>query len=307
MKEKVRVSIVQFAPKWLQQENNALRMSEFAEQEAKKGADLILFPELANIGYITPVSPGFSVSFSPDMSPMKFASMYIKASEPIPGPTTDILGEMARKYGVYIAVGISQLHPVIPDTLYNSAVLIGPSGLIGIHHKMHLGANEKLFFYPGNTAEVYKTELGNIGLIICYDSFFPELSRILALKGTEITCALWSVPKIMKVDVHMLKYCAFIRALENCNYFLACNRVGTEGDVVYLGHSVVAAPNGIVAYCDSEVEDVLTTELFNERIVRARAPAFTIFRDRRPELYSMLVEPLSKPYVPADTEPKGTI
>ena len=132
-------------------------MKRFAQEEAEKGSELVVFPELSNSCYFTPVVIGQLPSYDSKTSAAEFAVNYVKASEPVPGPTTEILGEVTRKYGVYIVVGISQLHPVITGTLYNSAVLIGPSGVIGIHHKMHIPLNERYYFYPGNTADVYRT------------------------------------------------------------------------------------------------------------------------------------------------------
>lgn len=296
MKDKVKVSLVQFVPVWLDREKSAERMKHFAEEEAEKGSELIVFPELSNIGYLTPVTIGLPPSFDSKTSAAEFAAKYIKASEPVPGPTTEILGEVTSKYGVYIVVGISELHPVISATLYNSAVLIGPSGVIGVHRKMHIPLNERYYFYPGNTADVYRTDLGNIGMTVCYDSRFPELPRILALKGAEIICAIWNTPGVAHMDPMSHKYRAHVRAQENGNYFLACNRAGKEGAITYLGHSAMAKPGGgIIACSDSDEEEVLTAELYNDDIISFRA-ALGVFRDRRPEMYSLITEPLDKPY-----------
>ena len=224
MKDKVKASLVQFAPVWLDRERNAEQMKRFAQAEAEKGSELIVFPELSNIGYITPVVIGQLPNFDSKTSAAEFAAKYIKASELVPGPTTETLGEVTKKYEVHIIVGISQLHPVIAATLYNSAVLIGPSGLIGTHHKMHIPANERYYFYPGNTADVYGTDLGNLGMLVCYDGRFPELSRVLALKGAEIICALSASPRVEHQYPEMDKYRADCRAQENGVYFIACNR-----------------------------------------------------------------------------------
>lgn len=295
MKDKVKVSLIQFVPAWLDNEKSVERMKRFVQEEAEKGSELIVFPELANIGYITPARIGKAPSFDSQTSALEFATKYIKASELVPGPTTELLGGLTNKYGVYIVVGIAQLHPVIPATLYNSAVLIGPSGILGIQHKMHIPLNEKYYFCPGDTTEVYQTDLGNIGMAICYDGRFPEFTRILALKGAEIICSIWNKGKKEHGDPMTNKYLAHIRAQENGNYYLACNRVGKEGDVVYLGHSAIAQPDGgIIAYSDSEEEEVLTAELHNEEILEFRA-SLGVLRDRRPEKYSLITEPMSLP------------
>ncbi|MDP6100533.1 MAG: carbon-nitrogen hydrolase family protein [Dehalococcoidia bacterium] len=300
MKEKVKVSLVQFAPEWLEREANTARMQAIAEEQAQKGAELVVFPELANLGYITPVWQGEPPSFGPGVSAIDFALKYIKGAEPIPGPTTQALESVAKRYRVHIIVGMAQRHPVISGMLYNSAALIGPQGVIGVHHKMHLPINEKHYFYPGSTAEVYPTELGNIGLMVCYDASFPELPRLLALKGAEILCSVHATPKgaVGKVlgDLEPHKHRAIVRAQENAAYYISCNRAGIEGATEWLGHSAMASPNGVVlAFSETEDEDVLTAELENDQILRYRATS-PIFRDRRPDMYTPLLQPLSEPY-----------
>jgi predicted amidohydrolase len=297
MKERIRVSLVQFVPEWLQPEKNAERMANIAQEEAENGSELILFPELSNLGYITPALPGLKASFEPGVSAQEFADKYVKASEEIPGPTTERLTQVTQKYGVYIVVGISRLHPVIPATIFCSAALIGPSGVIGVYDKVHIAANEKLFFYPGDSIEVYKTDLGNIGMMICYDGRFPELARILSLKGAEIICWIINIVYMEKfLEPHTVRFRSYVRAIENSNYCLGCSRGGREGEISFVGHSAIAAPNGeIIAYSDSEEEDVITAELRNEEIVKVRSSLLTIFADRRPELYSAITDPLSSP------------
>jgi len=297
MKAHVKVSLVQFEPEWLAPQKNLERMRTIAESEAKKGSELILFPELANTGYVTPAGRGMPPSFDDKTTATDFAVRYIEAAEPIPGPTTEALGEVASKHGVFIVVGICQLHPTVPATLYNSAVLIGPSGVLGIHHKMHIPFMEKHFFYPGNTAEVYHTELGNIGMTVCYDGRFPELTRILALKGAEIVCSIWNLPwtsNEVLAGTDCLKHIAYTRSVENGIYYLACNRSGTEGDAKFKGHSAAVSPKGdIIASSESEDEEILAADLFNEEILKFRAQV-TVFQDRKPDLYSPIIEPLSK-------------
>ena len=294
MRDKVKVTLVQFAPVWLKRQENAERMKNFADKAAGEGAQLIVFPELANIGYIVPVQPG-QVS-KPELNSAEFATKYIRAAEPIPGPTTELLAKVARKHEVYVVVGIAQLHPTIPMTLYNSAALIGPSGVIGIQHKMHLPAQERHYFCPGNTAEVYSTDLGNIGMAICYDGRFPEMIRVLALKGAEIICTIWAVPKAKEIigTFDSLKYRAHTRANENLVYFIACSRSGREGNTEFIGRSAVAAPNGeVIAFCDSEEETTLTAELYNDELIKART-LLNVFSDRRPEMYSIISRQLSQ-------------
>lgn len=299
MRTNVKVSMVQFASEWLQTERNAARMKAFVEAEAKDGQDLIVFPELANTGYISPLEVEEQCGY-PGMNYAQFASAFMRAAETVPGPTTDALSDAARRYGVHVVVGMAQKHPVIPCSLYNSAVLIGPHGILGVHHKVHIPLNEKQFFYPGNTLDVFKTDLGTIGMQVCYDGRFPEITRVLALKGAEIICSPWCVPAIFTVPdaENSLKYRTYTRAQENGVFFVSCNRSGQEGKTIMLGRSVVSAPDGsFVAASQTSDEEVIRAELAEERLVRYRSK-LSLFRDRRPELYDLICKPLSEAYRP---------
>jgi predicted amidohydrolase len=306
MKEQVRASLVQFASEWLQPQKNAERIQAFVEAEAREGQELIVFPELVNTGYITPVEVGVACGY-PDLSYADFAQAYVKAAETIPGPTTEAVAAVTRRYGAYAVVGMAQRHPVIPCSLYNSAVLIGPRGVVGVTHKSHIPLNEKQFFYPGDAPIVYQTELGAIGMQVCYDGRFPETTRLLALRGAEIVCSLWCVPAIFTVPdaENSLRYRTYTRAQENGVYFLSCNRSGWEGKTQMLGHSVVSAPDGsFVAMSTSTNEEVVRAELTDQRLRKYRS-TLSIFRDRRPDLYGELCRPLSEPFrmmpaLPAD-------
>ena len=145
----VRVSAVQLEVAHLNPDTNRHRMVEFVSQEASKGGvDLIVFPELANTGYV-------------NGRDKEFGKMYWECAEPVPGPTTEALGIAAKEYGVYVVVGMNQRHPTIPGTFYNSAVLIGRGGdIIGVQNKIHIPGQEKNFFVPGSSIYVYSTEIG---------------------------------------------------------------------------------------------------------------------------------------------------
>ncbi|MBI4308382.1 MAG: carbon-nitrogen hydrolase family protein [Chloroflexi bacterium] len=302
MKPKCNVSLVQFAPQWCEREANAERMASVARQESERGADMIVFPELVNIGY-NPVPPE-PPTLAPESEAMQKAARYVASAEPIPGPTTELLTRITRSYGNYIIVGIAQSHPEVPHTLFNAAVLLGPTGVIGVHHKTHPALQEKMFFYPGQTLDVYDTNIGKVGMLVCYDARFPEAARALTLKGAEIIVSIWASRHLGNFcPPEHFKHTAFTRAMENCNYFLACNRVGREGENVYSGHSAIGGPNGsIVAASDTDQEEVVRATLEHEQVLRARA-VFPYFRDRRPDLYSKLTEPWLSPQA-AEHPPK---
>jgi predicted amidohydrolase len=275
MKEKIEVAAVQMDLAWLDPERNLEKMLNFVEMVHRdKEIDLIVFPELTNTGYVKPRD-------------REFGREYIKKAEKIPGPFTDALCAAAKKHGLYLIAGLCELHPEIPASLYNSAVLISPRGeIVGIHHKLHIPGEEKHYFYPGSTTDVYKTELGNIGLAICYDAIFPELPRILSIKGAEIICAVFNGPRFQPYDRFL--HIACTRAYENRNYFILCNRVGKE-DVEFSGGSIIAGPDGqVLSRTVGEGEEVVYATLYNDHLLEARA-FLPVFQDRRPDLYEAIV------------------
>jgi predicted amidohydrolase len=274
---------VQFASVWLDRAANATRMREFIRAEGSDhGADLVVFPELASTGYLEPHTDA------------EFARRLYAQSETIPGPTTEALGEAAAVAHVHVVAGISELHPTIPGVLFNAAVIIDPSGqLIGVQRKVHACLAEKNYYAGADAIEVFETPLGRIAINICYDVRFPEIARIQALNGAEIFVSIWaSFVQGGKVPVTSIRERCATRAMENAAYFLGCNRSGLEGTKRFYGHSAVAAPSGeTIAASDSDAEEVVRATLTADAVTDQRA-YLTIFRDRRPDLYAAILEPL---------------
>jgi predicted amidohydrolase len=284
VKEKVEVAAIQMAVEWLNPEKNREKMIGYIEKVSKeKAVDLIVFPELANTGYVIGLEEGNR----------EFGRELVKKSEKIPGPTTKALGEAAKKHGVYVVVGISELHPTIPATVYNSCALIGPTGkVIGVQHKLHIPVEEKHYFYYGNSLEVFETELGNIGLMICYDAGFPEVARVLSLKGAEIICSVQAAFRRAKTfEPRRWEYVAAVRGSENRNYVIICNRVGTQEKSVFYGRSAIASPSGsIISQSTTEEEEIIYATLKRDDLYDIRM-WIPVFRDRRPEMYDLIPKP----------------
>lgn len=166
----VKIACVQMGPVVGEKERNVRRTVERIEEAAGNGAGLIGLPELCNSGYVF------------DSREEAFA-----LGEEIPGgPTCQTWIEVARTRGVHLVAGISERDG---EVLYNAAVVIGPSGFVGKFRKNHLWNEENLFFEPGNLGfPVFKTPIGRIGTLICYDGWFPESYRLCALQGADIVC-----------------------------------------------------------------------------------------------------------------------
>jgi predicted amidohydrolase len=209
-------------------------------------------------------------------------------SEPISrGKTTEVLLDLSRKKGTYIAAGLAE---VDGSTFYNSAVLTGPEGLIGVYRKTHLYSEEKLYFSPGDTGfRVWDTNIGRIGIMICFDWFFPEAMRSLALMGAEV---------IAHPANLVLPYCPDampVRCLENGVFSVTANRIGTEnrkqGEALgFIGQSEVVTPKGrILIRAPKNQEVVMVTEIDPHSAQDKSLNAYNdILRDRRPEKYSPL-------------------
>lgn len=269
------VSCVQLQPEWLSPLTNRERIADlFVQARKQHGADLVVFPELALTGYITDRD-------------RQFGERFILASEKIPGPTTDLLCALAKDMNAHVIVGMSELHPVIPSTLYNSAVLIGPEGIIGVHRKAHIPGEEKHYFGRGNSIRAFDTELGSIGIAICYDSQFPELIRRLALDGAEVLCMLWNMPTFSNPP-ELLEHITVCRAAENRMYAVSCNRVGVDGTTEFFGRSLVVDPVGKYLAKAPDSEEAVISATLCARVLREERAFQPVFSDRRPDLYSDL-------------------
>ncbi len=206
-------------------------------------------------------------------------------SEPVQhGATTNFLTDLSREKDAYIVAGLPEKDG---DKYYNSAIMTGPEGLIGFYRKTHLFFEENLYFTPGDTGfRVWDTRAGKIGIMICFDWFFPESMRTLAIMGAEV---------VAHPSNLVLPYCPQampVRCLENGVYSVTSNRIGVEdrkkGEPLrFIGRSLVASPEGLVlASAAREDEALVIVDIDPARARDKRLNAFNdLLRDRRPEKY----------------------
>lgn len=279
MKENLIIAAVQMPTVWMDYKENLQYMNAAIERaKEEQNADLVVFPELSSIGYIRERNK-------------QFGCQYIKSAEKIPGPFVNGIARQAKKSGVYVITGMTELHPEIPGSLYNTAVLLDPKGdIIGRHRKLHIPGYEKHYFIPGSQAEVFKTPIGNIGITICYDGQFPELTRTLALKGAEVLVMLWNMPDFSNPP-ELLHYITATRAAENRMFAVSCNRIGQDGEISFFGHSVISDPVGNFLAKAEREETILYATLRRDVLLEERAQQ-PVFRDRRPDMYSELIKAL---------------
>ncbi|MCE9531193.1 MAG: carbon-nitrogen hydrolase family protein [Planctomycetes bacterium] len=256
---------------------NRLVIREKLRAAAAAGAHLVVFPECILTGY------GF-----------ESAAEAREHSEPLPGPTTEMIADDCKELGVWCLFGLLERDG---DRLFNSCALVGPSGFVAGYRKIHLpilGVDR--FTTPGNRPFAVH-DLGGlkIGINICYDGSFPESSRVLALLGADLILLPTNWPSGARPMVLPL---AQARAIENHVYYAAVNRVGEERGFQYIGCSRVIDFNGnLVSSSPGDEEDILLAEIeplrAREKEVVVVPNRFIVNRvgHRRPEMYQPILKP----------------
>ena len=275
LKDDVRLALAQIAIDSLDARANLERIDAMCGHAARECADLVLFPELANIGQVPALDP-------------VFAARYAEAAEPVPGPFTRAVGAAARRHGFHVVVGVAERHPGAGGRVFNSAVVIAPSGeIVAVQRKLHPAPGpERDYFAKGPTIEVVETDLGVLSAQVCYDLYFPEVARAAALRGAEILCGIANItdrPEWPDRLVHL----ASVRAYENMQHVALVNRVGQNHGRPFGGESVVVVPPGIVVARGPRGDEALVHATVHAKTLaeeRARRP---VFEDRRPEVYGL--------------------
>lgn len=272
----MRAGVVQFDPKLGDLEGNLRRCVVWLEEAAAAGCDLVVFPECALSGYM-----------------FGSAEETVRCAEPIPGPSTEALAQACARLGVHCVIGVLERDA---DLLRNTAVLIGPAGLVGSYRKSHIACiGADCFTTPGDDEYVvHETPLGRIGIQICYDWRFPEITRVLALRGADLVVHPTNSPVASR---DLADFIPRTRAVENAVYFLTANRVGDEAGTRFFGHSQIVDPFGrVLAEGGGEAEALLVADLDVELArQKTKEPgdgqyAVRLFADRRPELYDRVTD-----------------
>ncbi|MFI7059359.1 nitrilase family protein [Kribbella sp. NPDC050124] len=278
----VRAAVVQFEPR-VGVENlkaNALAVEQRLTAAADAGAGLIVLPELATTGYVFETRE----------------EAFAHAEEVPDGPTVELFARIAAARNVYI---VGCLPERSGAKLYDTAVLVGPEGYIGRYRKTHLWNTEKLWFTPGDEGfSVFDTKIGRIGLLVCWDIWFPETARIVAQMGADIICVptgwVWTPPPLYDASgVCMAAYLTITAAHANNVFIATADRTGQERGAGFMGNSLIAGTNGwpidriagpdedTVIYADIDLTAARTAPIWNQ--------LNDLHRDRRTDLYDQML------------------
>lgn len=261
----MRVGYLQFDPVFGEVAHNLDVVTARLEQAE---ADLMVLPELFATGY-------------------QFVSQeeVFRLAEAVPdGPTTTRLAEIAARRGMTIVAGLAER---AGTRCFNSAVVVGPQGFIGCYRKTHLFFEETLLFTPGDSGfQVWDIGHAKIGVMICFDWYYPEAARTLALQGAEI---------IAHPSNLVLPNCPdsmVTRCLENRVFSVTANRIGSEARggkdrLTFIGLSEVVSPRGRILHRAPREGDDLTIVEIDPAEARNKAlnTYNDLLRDRRPALY----------------------
>jgi len=266
----MRLAFVQFSPSFGNVSENISQVLKLADGVE---AELYVLPELFASGY-----------------QFRSREELMTLAEPATGgATVGRLAAWCRRRGAFACAGLAERDGA---AVYNSAVLIGPDGLRGVYRKVHLFRREKeLFDAPAEDAfKVYDIGPARVGMMICFDWIFPEVARILALRGAQI---------ILHPANLVLTHCPaamVTRCLENRVFAVTADRTGTEDrwdeKMTFIGHSQIVSPRGEVLLRLEDEEAAVSIDINPaEADDKSATPQNDVFADRRVELYGELLKP----------------
>ena len=262
---KYKAAAIQYEPTQFKKEYNISSLLKFCEEAAKTGSKLIVTPEMGTTGYC--------FLDREEIKPLV---------ESIPGPTTDKFYEISKRYDCYIVIGFPEVDKET-NLYYNSAVLIGPEGIIGKHRKSHSYIAEPKWSAPGQEHLVYNTKIGKIAILICMDIHFIETARLVALQDADIIIHISNWLSERTPGPYWIS-----RAFENSAYLIEGNRWGLERTVQFSGGSCIINPDGSIASVIDSGDGICYAEIDIEWARNREVLGQKVFNDRRPEMYMNL-------------------
>ena len=263
----MKIALISARPKIADKKSNLKKMENYIK---KTKADFYVFGEMSLTGY--PCKDEFK-----------------NLAETKNGPSIKQMKKIAEEKQCYIIFGMPLKDEKVEGLIYNSAILIHPNGKVDNYNKRFLinfgPFEEKIFFDEGEESNVFKTKFGKIGMFICYDIFFPEITKALSLQGAEILICVSASPSTTRKYFETL---IPARAIENTSFLVYANIVGTQEDLVLWGGSQIYGPLGnLLIKAPYFKESIITYDLDLKEIKTARANR-PVLRDIRPEIYQDL-------------------
>lgn len=270
MKKNIKVALAQISSKRENKKANLQKIEEFTLKAKKQGANLVVFPELSLTGYV-------------------LHDQVYELAEEIPGPSIKRVEDLAKRTGMHVVFGMPELSEKTKATIFNTAVMVGPKGFIGKYRKRYLPTHsvfeEKRYFRQGYQTAAFKTSIGNIGLLICYDIFFPEICRLTRLKGAELIVCISASPAVRRGYFEIL---TAARALENTAFLAYVNLSGVEDGLQFWGGSRLVGPTGdLLVKAKYDEQDFVVCEI-DYTDMRSAETFIPMLRDLRPELFEEL-------------------
>jgi predicted amidohydrolase len=260
----MKLTLAQLAPVLGDKEKN---IELIRNTVAQSDADLVVFAELFLTGYMV-------------------RDNLTSLAEPLSGESVSAISKIAKEHNTHVIFGMPEEGSDVPGQFYNSSVLVYPDERVEAYRKLHLANfgpfEEHLYFAKGNEVPVFDTSFGKLGMLICFDCFFPELSKIYALKGADLLVAISASPSTTRIFFEKIMVS---RAIENTIFFTYTNLVGTELNMVYWGGNTVVGPRGDVkakgeyfqeqtVECDVDFKELTTAREFRPTIRETRMELF---------------------------------
>jgi len=289
----IRIAAVSMNSELGKQQQTMDRIADFCEQAVSEKAELVLFPELVVHGHCTPNT--------------------WEVAEAVPaGPSTNRLVELAKRFGIFLCVGMSEKEN---DIVYNTQVIVGPQGYLGSQRKLHMSRDESFYYKGGREVQVFDIGKCKLGIVICYDNQFPEVARVAALRGADVILmphaarqGRWDDSPQSEADARQKVFeffssCYRMRARENACFCVYADQAGRAGYVDSLprdhynqphhpGGAMIIDPLGNLikhTQTDQIRDEMIVADLDSGLLANARShPNYTL-RTRRPELFGELV------------------
>ncbi len=272
---------------------NFAEYEKYIEEAAKVKARILSLPECSLQGFIWTWDEE-KKTFTDDPEQKRY---YEATAETVPGPTTAKVAALAKKHNMYIQFGL--IETALEDgkkVMFNTAAMVGPDGVLGVHRKVH-GAWNPIYGY-GDSYNVYDTSLGKLGTVICMDLVFTETARILALKGAQVVVnsSAWSIEESPEKDNRGYRYELMCKANAAFNevYFISSNEVGKGGrsKANCYGHALIVDPLGRIIADGGYKEGLVYAEIDMEKgWEETYKVAGKFLKRRRPDTYSEIVRP----------------